>query len=470
MADINILDLGKELGFEVDANDPIGSMKRAADMLREKAAKADETQAVDKRLASLEDALKGLANADNAGGEPPKPGDKGTDPETGRRAQEVLAKAKITPAQHELSAIMDRLPRDDEEKALHDFNDLAFLMSRVKGVPVQSLPFFQKTIERSPALQKTMTSDGSAGYGVDWVPTGFSAQIWEDIRLKTLVGSNLVGVNMPTLAYKMPYKAGSATAYLTAQATDISPSDFTTGADTLTAVGFGCAIKFSGEMDEDSVAPIMPVVRMDIADTLAEGLENALLNGDNASTNQDGVTGTTDVRKAWDGFRFLSLANSETYADLGTFSTDNLRALRAKMGKYGINPNDLMWVTGPAGWHKFLNLDEVTTMDKYGAAATILSGEIGKFDGIPIVVSGQIKENLNASGVYDTSTTDNTVVHLINKRLFYLGYRRGVTIEDDRFILGDYQLVVGKARWAFEPRITVSATYPTAVIGYNVAV
>ncbi len=440
MSDISILDLAKRCGVTLDPGDPLGSFERA---------------------------MKARGDVD-----PYHTGDASAGEPVTRRAQEVLAHAKTLPDNpRHLEHVMTRAPQDDTEKALQDFNDSVYLASRVLNRAPQSLKYFRGTLESSPALQKTLTGDGSAGYGTDWVPTGFSGQLWEDMHLQSVVAANLVQVPMTSGEdFTLPYKAGSVTVQLTSQATDISPSDFTTGKITLSPKGMAGGLRFSGELSEDSMVAVMPIVRDDLATALADAGENALLNGDNANPNQDGVTTVTDVRLAWDGLRFLSLANSETYADLGTFSTDNLRALRAKMGKYGVRPADLMWVTGPAGWHKFLNLDEVTTVDKYGPAATILTGELAKFDGIPIIVSGLVPENLNASGVVDTSVTDNTVVHLVNRKCHMWGTRRRITIEDERWVLGDYTLVVAKHRPAYAPAVTPSATYPTAVIGYNVAV
>jgi len=52
----------------------------------------------------------------------------------------------------------------------------------------------------------------------------------------------------------------------------------------------------------------------------------------------------------------------------------------------------------------------VRTVDKYGQFATVLNGELGKIDGIPVIVSEKIRENLNASGVYDGTTTTKTLL------------------------------------------------------------
>lgn len=474
MADIRLDELAQQLGFTVDAADPVGSMKRMVDELREAATKGDANEA---RFKGLEDkltaALERLApEPDNDPITPASP--KADDvPDTGRRAAEAMARVKTFPDNaRQLSQIILSPARDENEKAMQEWNDALHITSRMLKVEPRKLNLYQDTIARNPDWAKTLTSDGSAGYGTDWVPTGMSSLVWEDLRLSCQVGANLVQVDMPTADYKPPYQQGSATVYLTAQATDITASNFTTGAVTLSAKGFGAATKFSGEMTEDSAAAVAPAVRRDIGIGLGEAVEDAILNADNASTNQDGVTSSTDIHRAWDGLRYLCLTDSTLYVDGGTMSDTIMQTARKQMKKYGVRPADLMWITGPSSYNAVLALTNVVTADKYGALATTITGELAKYMGIPILVSGQIDENLNASGVYDGSTTDNTCLFLVNKNCFYLGTRREIAIEEDRFILGDYSLIVGKGRFAFSPTMssTPSSTYRTAQIVYNIPV
>lgn len=456
MPTIDVQELAQELGVPIDEENPIAAIKTIVDTLKDKAANGDQ---LSQRLEETQNKLDEILHMPALQAPQVKPQDK----EVVRRAADLGEPEKA------LEQVVFGEDRGDPEARMRLYNDTAHLLSRLNGNKALAGQYWQGMLERDPAVKyvTAVTSDGS-GYGAEWVPTGFSADVWQDLHLQTLVGGNLEQINMPTLSYKLPYVASNTTAYLTSQATDITTSRFGTEADTLTAQGFGAALYFSGEMEEDSIIPVMPVVRQDIARTLAQGLESALLDGDTTGTHQDSdVTGSTDVRKAWNGFRKLALADAATKTDGTSFQTSTWRAARTAMGKYGISPSDLICVTGPVGFNKLLNLSEVMTVDKYGPNATLLSGELARFDGVPIIVSGQVRENLNASGVYDGSTTTKSYMLLIDRRRFMLGTRRALTIEDDRFILGDYKLVVAKARWAFASRIGVSSTYTTANMIYN---
>jgi hypothetical protein len=70
----------------------------------------------------------------------------------------------------------------------------------------------------------------------------------------------------------------------------------------------------------------------------------------------------------------------------------------------------LAWIASIASYYKMLGLTEVLTLQNYGPQATVLQGELGKFDSIPIIVSEYQRQDLNASGVYDGVTKTKTAL------------------------------------------------------------
>lgn len=107
---------------------------------------------------------------------------------------------------------------------------------------------------------------------------------------------------------------------------------------------------------------------------------------------------------------------------MATFSLANLEALRVKLGKYGVNPADVAIITGPVGYSRLLGLTEVTTMQNFGTAATAITGSLGNVDGMPVFVSGFVREDLNASNLYDGVTTTKTALYMVYQ--YGLGHRR----------------------------------------------
>jgi hypothetical protein len=112
-------------------------------------------------------------------------------------------------------------------------------------------------------------------------------------------------------------------------------------------------------------------------------------------------------------------------------------------------------------------MPEVTTVDKLGSTATIITGRLPKWRGVPIVTSAAVREDLNASAVYDGITATKGSILLFNRREFILGRRRDFTVEVDRDITKQQHIVVASFRKAFTPRETPSATIPTVGLGYN---
>jgi hypothetical protein len=163
------------------------------------------------------------------------------------------------------------------------------------------------------------------------------------------------------------------------------------------------------------------------------------------------VTEAADVRKAWKGLRKLAVEASATY-DMGVPSTQGCRYLRGIMGKYAVNPRRLAYIVSAVGLIHLLGMDEVLTLEKYGTRATVLSGELGRFDGAPIFPSGLMREDLNASGVFDNTTETKTGMLLVNRNGFVIGRRRAPMIESFRDVVAGVDEVVASMREDFQKR------------------
>ena len=96
-------------------------------------------------------------------------------------------------------------------------------------------------------------------------------------------------------------------------------------------------------------------------------------------------------------------------------------------------------------------------LNTYGQGAAILTGQVGGIYGVPVIVSDLIGENLTAAGIYDGTTTTYTGGLLVNRQMFKLGVRRGVTIEKDKVIKTGTHYLVGTQRVDFEACIAPAA-------------
>jgi hypothetical protein len=110
----------------------------------------------------------------------------------------------------------------------------------------------------------------------------------------------------------------------------------------------------------------------------------------------------------------------------------------------------------------------VITMEKYGPNATIVTGELAKVDGSPIIVSEYVRADLNATGVFDNVTLTRTELITLYLRGFLLGNRRQVTVQVLRELYAedDQDAIIVSHRKALSPRFPLATEIVNAV-AYN---
>jgi len=364
-------------------------------------------------------------------------------------------------------------PEGEKILKIQSKNDDIYLMSKILRTDPKSLKMFKEF--KQSELAKSMHD--AAGYGAEWVPTGFSADLSDRVYLELKVANLFNRIQMPQDPYTLPIKSAGATVYKLSEsqtehesATKITKTEVTTTNVTLASTKLGCRVNFSEELTEDSIIPILPMLKSDIAVSMAQAIENTVINGDTTSPHQDSDTTTsTDVRKSWIGLR--KGVNSGAKVSIATFNADNLRAIRKAMGKYGVNPAKLALIVGVSGYIQLLGIKDssnnpmVTTIDKYGPNATIVTGELAKFDGMPVIVSEYIRENLNASGVYDGTTTTKTIMLMVYRDGWIIGDRRNFTLKVDEDIETDQTILVATQRLDMKRRLVTTELFTG--LGYN---
>lgn len=230
------------------------------------------------------------------------------------------------------------------------------------------------------------------------------------------------------------------------------------------------------ELNEDSAVDFLAVAREEVVKSHIRAVEAAMISGDSDGTHIDSdiqALGADVAEKIWDGLRKRALANS---ANGGTVSFSNLAitdtllgSMRQKMKKFGSNPRELLWIVGPSVYVQMMQLDDVATVDKFGPQATVLQGALAAYQGIPIYNGQYMREDLNASGVYDGTTTNRGSIMLVNHTRFMVGVRRPIQVKvqmdlpsQDRYLLAAYQ------RKAFQGHAQ-GAGEVSVVYGYNIA-
>ncbi|MDP3972499.1 MAG: phage major capsid protein [Candidatus Nanopelagicales bacterium] len=326
---------------------------------------------------------------------------------------------------------------------------------------------------------KAMTSTG-ANAGDEWVPTFSSAELWRDVHLATAVSASIPRVAMPTNPYTLPTLDADVTFYYaSAENTAVTGSEPNTGNATLTARKIQADVTFSGEVSEDSIIPIASTVRGNLVRRGAQTMDDLIVHGDtetagSGNVNTDnGAPASGAFYLAFNGLRkFALVTNTGQVSNVAAaLTTANFTTIRGLLGRYGARPSDLRIITGQSTLNTMYDITQVKTLDVYGPNATILQGELARFFGIPILASEATpvtgSDKVEADGLSNSTAGSLGWLVLVNVNGWKQGFRREFTLESDRNIQTDSNILVASFRMALIP--SGISTLHTAV-GRNVTV
>lgn len=363
------------------------------------------------------------------------------------------------------SALTKMLPSEVQHAADNLFLLSKFLKKDVKQL--KSYGDFRRMFD-AKATEFRKALDSTTAGGVDeWVPTDFSAQLKEKVRLQLKVAALFPTISMPSNPYTLPVEVGNIDSFLQPENTadtgqtiiPVGDTSNISGSVTFSASGHATRVLMSKEAMEDSIVPLLPLIQSRIVLALAQGREDVLMNGDNSVTHMDSDTagGSAQLRrKMAKGIRALGYLNSYT-TDLSTLSLNNLIDMVAAMGVYGINPADTAFVTGISGAAQLMKIDAVQTLDKFGPQAVVLQGQIGFVLGRPLVVSEYQRTDLNGSGVYASASTKTTIA-LVNRNGIGIGERSRVETQ----LLTELYAVYNQNALIASERFDIQPLYPIA--------
>lgn len=353
---------------------------------------------------------------------------------------------------------------------------------------VKSLRLWTAFQESIGPFERAMSTTG-AGTGTEWVPTGYTSQLIEDIRQDLALANMIQTVNMPQNPYLYPVQGLAFKSFLIGEGAAISQRNVASLNLTFNAVKHAALILTSTELEEDSIVPIVMMIRQELAWAIAAGLEDAILNGQKLAdtgwinSQPDTAFGLgadpTNVRNSYNGIRMLA-HNLAAFTRLnlnGGIATESMTQMKGSMGRFGIKPKDGLWVTGYLMFAKLLTLKDtngfavVLTQDKMGSQNTFGSGTLGSAFGSPIVVCEDYPQNMDANGLVTAANGSLTGIHYLNTRSAKLGIRRGVQIEASRDRYFDQDQLAFRATFRSSLKFIQppSATYKFAASGVNMA-
>lgn len=202
------------------------------------------------------------------------------------------------------------------------------------------------------------------------------------------------------------------------------------------------------ETEEDAILPILPLIRESIVRSHARGIENALLLGNHA----DGVYGTGGA--AFEGL--VTMAGSNKTQSGTAFASESLTAsmllnARKKMGKWGMNPRDVLYIVNSTEYFNLLSDAEFQDVNLVGNMATKLNGEIGEVFGSRVIVCDE----------WAAPATGKFFALAVNTKNFVMPRLRGVTIESDYEVANQRRVLVASQRLGFTDLIDASTACHT---------
>lgn len=319
-----------------------------------------------------------------------------------------------------------------------------------------------------PVKSDELMHTSNNGYGSDWVPDVWSSELWRKARAENVVLPLFRVIEMPSNPFELPIAGADPTVYYVPEtqneddltlgaANPVPDSQIASGKVTLTAKKLALRVGFSAELVEDAAIPLIPLYREQALRVMADAIDHVLLNGDTepgATGNinlDDGAPGSTAKYLAFNGLRKLPLVtNTANRQDAGGApSVALMRTARFLMDpRYALRPKDCAWIVDGSTYAKLLSLAEVATVEKFGPHATVLTGEIGKVDGVPVLCSAEMPLTQADGKANGTGNTKGQAI-CVYRPGWIVGYRRRVAATMDYLPYYDAYQMVATVRLAF---------------------
>ena len=193
------------------------------------------------------------------------------------------------------------------------------------------------------------------------------------------------------------------------------------------------------ETEEDAIMPILPLIRESMIRSHARSIEAGLLVGNLA----DGPFGTSGA--CFDGIVTLASGDSDKTQSTTAFASEsltaaNLLAARKNMGKYGVNPADVVYIVNQTEWFNLMDDAEFQDVNLVGMElATKVKGAVGMVYGSPVVLCDE----------FATAAVSKFYAVAVNPKMFAMGRLRGMTVESDYEVVNQRRVLVASQRIGF---------------------
>ena len=361
-----------------------------------------------------------------------------------------------------------------------DILDLACIRSLLSAQVREPSGISPRMLEDWQVNLKAAMDSTSAGSGDELVDTQEARALWDDVNLETTVAPLFNTIQMPSNPFQIPLQLGEVNWYPGAENVVVKSTALSTARQTLTAYELVAEVPWSYDLDEDAVIAMMEELRRGLLRNAREVIDDVILNGDTTNTNNinaDGATiATTDAGKGqwllgFDGLIHLPLVDNSKQANnhAAPVSDDMFNEVRAKMGKYGVRPSETVYITDINTYLRALSVSNFRTLDRFGPQATVLTGQLGAVEGIPVIVSEQMRAADTDGKVTDRgNVTETGRLLVVNRTQWRVGFKRELSIETVRDPQKRQNIMVVSFRIALQERSGSRSTATHTALQYNI--
>lgn len=371
--------------------------------------------------------------------------------------------SKVTMAKELEDLRGDLAEKASELKALNE-SKMAFIDKSTGSVSdrqVDEAVFLAKALGRSvadTAMGKALLEKAASGphLAPNTMANGweeqYNSRVYNDMKNLLVVEPlfNSIAMSAPTMYLPINPEAGVAewinpTAYGSTDGTSTGTAAVhALKEQTMQAYKLASKEYISEEEEEDSLIALMPIIRDAVVRRMANASDIAILRGQ-ASGVTDPIAGLTSI--AATDTNVLATADQPSIGAGDRITVDMLGKIREKLGIWGLNPMDVVYVVSSEGYYDLLADPDFRTMNEVGTQASILTGQIGSLMGSPVLVSTS----------FEAKGAAKTFAIAVNKRNFMTGTLRGLTSERDYSVEDQTTVLVSTRRMGFMQTIAGQA-------------
>lgn len=327
-----------------------------------------------------------------------------------------LAKLQSSKIQFADKAGNDSVSYEDKEKAV--------LLSKVSRKSIEDTKFGRQLVEKAGAHVPSATWELEVSLAME-----------NEVRRRLVAAPLFRQIAMNTNVMRIPVNPEAGDATWVANADFGNSNNNGSGSTathllkevTLSAYKVATREYMAFEEEEDSLLVLLPVVRDAMIRRVARAVDKAFLIGTGANA-ADPVKGLA----AYD----TSLTEVSLSGQTPKVTVANLRTLRRELGTWGLEPDAMRFIVSHDAYYDLLDDETFLTVDKVGAQATLLTGQVGLVGNTPVIVAGMLPAK--AAG--------NTAVIAVHPGNFVVGNQRGLRVDTDDLVERQSRVLVASLR------------------------